>query len=143
MILIDANLLLYAHDSDSPHHSPARIWLESTLSGPEPTALAWTVILAFLRISTDPRIVRKPLSISQASNLVAEWMRNPEVTVLAPGVRHWGLLERAVVEGRVSGKLIMDAHLAALAIEHGATIATSDRGFARFPGLRLINPLRD
>jgi uncharacterized protein len=141
MTLIDANLLLYAHDSESPHHPAARVWLESALSGPEAAALAWTVILAFLRISTDPRILQKPLSMSQAAAIVSDWVGRPTVTVLAPGVGHWKILDRLLMEGRASGKLVMDAHLAALAVEHGATIATADRGFARFPGLKLINPL--
>src|SRR5215472_15461388 len=142
MTLIDANILLYAYDSWSPRHQQARVWLENTVSGPEPAALAWTVILAFLRISTDPRILRKPLSVSQAGALVSEWVSKPSVTVLSPGVRHWQILERVLIDGRASGKLVMDAHLAALALEHGAVIATADRGFARFPGLKLLNPLQ-
>ena len=141
MTLIDANLLLYAYDSASPHHRAARTWLERMLSGPEPVVLAWTVILAFLRISTDPRILQKPLSVTQAAGLAAEWLGNPSVGVLEPGDRHWKILERVLADGKATGKLVMDAHVAALAIEHGATLATADRDFARFPGLRFFNPL--
>lgn len=141
MILIDANLLLYAYDGHSPHHAAARMWLERTLSGPEPAALSWTITLAFLRLATDPRVFQRPLSTSQATHVVSEWLGGPRFALLEPGERHWEILRRALIDGQASGKLVMDAHLAALAIEHGATLASTDRDFARFPGLRLLNPL--
>ncbi len=141
MILIDANLLLYAFDLSSPHHQAARRWLTATLSSPEPVALAWATILAFLRLGTEPRLLRRPLTTAEASAIVSEWLERPNVTVLAPGERHWALLNRLLAEGQVKGALVTDAHLAALAIEHGATVATVDRDFARFPGLRFFNPL--
>lgn len=142
MILIDANILLYAHDSASPHHGSARKWIESTLSGSEPVGLSWITILAFLRISTTRGILRNPLSPSEAVIIVSEWMDHSVVTLLHPGERHWEILRNLVVEGQAPGPMVMDAHEAALAIEHGATLCTTDRDFTRFPGLRLLNPLK-
>lgn len=141
MILLDANVLLYACDDHSPHHAAARNWLEKTLSGPEPAALSWTTILAFLRLATDPRVFRRPLPIAQAAEIIAGWLEGPRFALLDPGERHWRILRRLLLDGQASGKLVMDAHLAALAIEHGATLASADRDFARFPGLKLLNPL--
>jgi hypothetical protein len=142
VILIDANILLYAYDSSSAHHQVARAWLETTLSEPEPVGLAWMTLVAFLRISTNPRALARPFSIAEAVAIVSEWLERPMVTLLAPGDRHWEILRNLLLEGQAPGPLVMDAHLAALAIEHGATLSTNDRDFARFPGLRLQNPLR-
>jgi uncharacterized protein len=142
LILIDANILLYAHDSASPHHSSARNWLESTLSAPEPVGLGWISILAFLRISTTRGILKNPLSPSEAVIIVSEWLHRPAVTLLHPGERHWEILRKLIVEGQAPGPLVMDAHEAALAIEHGATLCSTDRDFTRFPGLRVVNPLK-
>ena len=141
MILIDANLLLYASDERSPHHTSARTWLERTLSGPEPAALSWTVILAFLRLATDRRVFQRPLSILQATEIISNWLEDRRLVLLEPGERHWDILRLALINGQASGKLVMDAHLAALAIEHGATLASADRDFTRFSGLDLLNPL--
>ncbi len=142
MILIDANLLLYAYDDHSPHHAAARRWLERTLSGPEPAALSWTILLTFLRLATDPRVFQQPLSMSRATEVVAGWLGSSRFTVLQAGERHWEILRRTLIDGQASGKLVMDAHLGALAIEHGATLASADRDFIRFPGLRILNPLQ-
>jgi len=141
MILIDANLLLYAYDPSSPHHQGARRWLETTFSEPEPVGLAWMTLLAFLRIGTSPRPLENPYSINEAAAIVADWFERPMVTFLNPGERHWETLWDLMVKGQAHGPLIMDAHLAALAIEHGATLATTDRDYARFPGLKFFNPL--
>jgi uncharacterized protein len=141
MILIDANILLYAYDPSSPHHRAAHDWLETTLAEPEPVGVAWMVILAFLRIGTSSRVLEHPFSIAEAAAVVSGWLDPPMVTLLHPGERHWEILRRMLGEGQASGPLVMDAHLAALAIEHGATLATADRDFARFPGVRLLNPL--
>ncbi len=141
MILIDANLLLYAYDPSSPHHEAGRGWLETTFSRQEPVGLAWTTVLAFLRISTSPRPLEHPLSTLEAVAIVSEWLDRPMVTLLSPGEAHWEVLRRFLTEGQAPGLLVMDAHLAALTIEHGATLATTDKDFARFPGLRLLNPL--
>lgn len=142
MILIDANLLLYAYDDQSPHHAVVHRWLQRTLSGPEPAALSWTVVLAFLRLATDPRVFRRPLSISQATEVVDGWLSSSRFAVLEAGERHWEIFRRVLVDGQATGKLVMDAHLGALALEHGATLASADRDFTRFPGLSIVNPLQ-
>ena len=141
MTLIDANLLLYAFDVSSTHHRTARGWLETTLSQPESVALSWATILAFLRISTTPRLLQRPLAIANAAAVVSQWLTRPNVSVLNPGDRHWEILGRFLIQGQTHGPLVTDAHLGALAVEHGATLATVDRDFARFPGLRFFNPL--
>ncbi len=116
--------------------------VEASLSGLEPLALSWNTLLAFLRISTSPRILLNPFSIAEAvAIIVAGWTDRTSVAVLGPGERHWEILRRLLVEGQAAGPLVTDAHLAALAIEHGAILATADRDFARFAGLRLLNPL--
>jgi toxin-antitoxin system PIN domain toxin len=143
LILIDANVLLYAHDSVSPHHGAARQWLEITLSGTEPVGLGWITILAFLRISTTRTLLKNPLSPSEAVIIVSEWLQQPRVSILHPGERHWEILRNLIVEGQAPGPLVMDAHEAALAIEHGATLCTTDRDFSRFPGVRVMNPLKN
>src|SRR5262252_5658278 len=119
MILIDANLLLYAYNSSLEHHRRAREWLEEVLSRPEPIRLAWVTILAFLRISTNPRAFPKALSLKEALSIVSDWLSLPTVQVLDPGERHWGIFTSLLSEGQARGALVMDGHLAALAIEHG------------------------
>jgi toxin-antitoxin system PIN domain toxin len=141
VILVDANLLLYAYDPSCSQHKAARVWFEGVLSGTEHVALAWPTILAFLRISTSPRLLEHPLSIQEAVSAVSEWLERPMVTVLNPGDRHWEILRELMMTGQARGPLVSDASLAALALEHGAAIATADRDFARFPGLRVVNPL--
>lgn len=141
MILVDANLLLYAYDASSPEHEVARRWWEGRLSEPQPVRLAWVTVLAFLRISTHPRVFESPLDLEEASAHVAAWLHQPMLGLLEPGARHWEILERLLREARASGNLVTDAHLAALAVEHGATLYTTDRDFARFEGLRWSNPL--
>ncbi len=141
MIVLDANLLLYATDTASVHHPAARRWLEATFSEPEPVGLAWVALLAFLRVGTNPRIRKDALTVEEAAAIVAGWLARPTITLLNPGERHWEILRDLVTQGQARGPLITDAHLAALAIEHGATIATTDRDFARFPGLKFFNPL--
>lgn len=141
MILVDANLLLYAHDKESAHHSRSRSWLEGTLAGPEPVRLAWMVVLAFLRIVTDPRALRRPMSIAEAVSVVGEWLEHPNFGLLHPTDRHWAILSDLLPAAQARGPLVMDAHLAALAIEHGATLCSTDRDFTRFPRLRFSNPL--
>lgn len=143
MILVDANLLLYAYDSSSRDHARSRAWLEEALSSPDPVAFAWVTILAFLRISTNPRALARPLAIDESIAIVSSWLAQPCVVVLDPGERHWDVLVKVLGPGQARGPLVMDAHLAALAIEHGATLATCDRDFTRFDGLRLVNPLSE
>ena len=141
MTAIDANLLLYASDTASAYHEASRRWLENTLSGREPVGIAWAVVLAFLRVGTNPRIRKNAFSLSEAIAIVAGWLERPTVTLLNPGERHWEILRAMMTKGQVRGPLVSDAHLAALAIEHGCSLATTDRDFARFPGLKFFNPL--
>lgn len=141
MILPDANLLLYAYNTDAEHHFRARRWLESSLSGAQLFGLSWQTITAFIRIGTNPRAFPNPLKISEATEIVSSWIARPSVTILVPGERHWEILSGLLAEGQAYGPLVMDAHLAALAIEHGATLHTTDKDFSRFSGLQVINPL--
>jgi toxin-antitoxin system PIN domain toxin len=141
VIHLDANLLIYAYGSSSPHHDRAQRWLEDTLADEESVALAWPTVLAFLRISTNARILEQPLSISEAIEIMGELLEHPLVVLLEPGLRHWNILRDLMVAGQVRGPLVSEAHLAALTIEHGVVLATTDRDFARFPGLRISNPI--
>jgi toxin-antitoxin system PIN domain toxin len=141
LILLDANILLYAYDRASERHEAAADWLETALSGAEPAGVSWSVVLAFLRITTSPRMLREPLSMAEAISVVSQWLERPNVRVVDPGERHWRILGSLLVESQVRGADVMDAHLAALALEHGATVCTHDRDFARFPGLRMLDPL--
>jgi hypothetical protein len=102
---------------------------------------AWLTVWAFLRIATNPRVFDQPLTIDEAVDIVGSWFEQPTVGVLEPGERHWELLQRLTDRGQATGQLVMDAALAAVAIEHGATLYTTDRDFARFPGLTWVNPL--
>jgi toxin-antitoxin system PIN domain toxin len=141
MILIDANLLLYAYDSQAAEHEASRRWLEAVLSRADLVRFSWPTLWAFLRIATNPRVFERPLSVSEATAHVSAWLAQPSAGILEPGERHWEILQRTIKEGQASGPLITDAALASLAIEHGATLCTTDRDFARFPGLTWTNPL--
>ena len=142
MILTDANLLLYAYNLDAAEHGTSRQWLETQLSGPNLFCFAWQTITAFLRISTNQRAFAAPLSTKEAASIVSEWLERPQTVLLTPGENHWAIFQDLLESGQATGPLVMDAHLAALAIEHGAALASTDRDFSRFPGLKLINPLR-
>jgi toxin-antitoxin system PIN domain toxin len=141
MILLDANLLLYAYNSSSTQHGASRSWLESILCGNALVRFAWVTLWAFLRISTNPRVFERPLSIADAEGAIASWLARPVAGILDPGERHWEILRRLLHDGQAIGPLVMDAVLAALAIEHGANLCTTDRDFSRFPGLDWTNPL--
>jgi uncharacterized protein len=140
--LADVNLFLYAYDSRSPRHSAARDWLEQTLSGAETVGLSWTVLLAFIRLSTRSVVVAHPLDVADAIELVESWLAQPCVTVIHPTERHAVVLRELLVPLGTAGNLTSDAHLAALAIEHGAQLCSCDTDFARFHGLRWIDPLQ-
>ena len=141
MILIDTNLWLYATLEESPKHSKAKAWLESCFNGETAIAMPWSVVLAVLRISTQSRLMLRPLSPDQAMELVESWLQHPLVEVVQPGPSHWSVL-RVLLEGAgTAGNLTSDAHQAALAIEHNATLCSADSDFRRFPGLRFRNPL--
>ena len=141
MMLVDANLLIYAHHAGAIEHQRSKEWLEKTLESGEPVALAWPILVAFLRITTSPRTFTVPFTADEALSIVTAWLSNAGVSVLHATERHWTILSRLIDEGQARGALVVDAHLAALAIEHGATLCTTDRDFTRFKGLRLLNPL--
>lgn len=141
MILPDVNLLLYAYHPRADEHEASRGWLEVVLSGSELVVFPWLVIWAFLRIATNPRVFERPLSAAEAAGAVSSWIERPNVQVIEPGPRHWEVLGHLLEEGQVAGPLVTDAALAALAIENGATLCTTDRDFSRFPGLQWENPI--
>jgi toxin-antitoxin system PIN domain toxin len=141
MIVLDVNLLLYAYTSSSVQHEKACHWLTGVFSGDELVGLPWQTIHAFLRVSTDKRITADPFPLERVLGIVQEWLDMPQVRILAPGERHWALLQRMLKEGQVNGAIVTDAQLAALTIECGGVLYTTDRDFARFPGLRWVNPL--
>jgi hypothetical protein len=142
MKLLDVNLLLYAVNSDSPPHLVAKGWLEKVFAEDEPVALPWVVLLAFLRIATNGRILTCPLSADQALEVVNGWLSVPSVRVLQAGTEHWRILRSLLAETGTGGNLTTDAHLAAMAIEHGCELCSSDRDFLRFPRLKSSNPLQ-
>jgi uncharacterized protein len=139
--LPDVNLLLYAYDSDSPRHTAAREWLEETLSGAETVAFGWAVIVGFVRIATNPAIFLRPWEAGEALDVVDRWLAQPAVAVVHPTDRHAVVLRELLTPLGAAGNLTSDAHLAVLAIEHGATLYSCDNDFARFAGLRWIDPL--
>lgn len=141
MIVIDVNLLLYAHDTTSKDHRRAALWLERVFAGAELIGFSWSTILAFLRIATTPKILTSPYELEDAKSIVTDWLERDNVAVIGTTDQHWRILSGLLPKSRVRGSLIMDAHLAALAIEHGATLCTNDRDFARFPGLKVEYPL--
>jgi toxin-antitoxin system PIN domain toxin len=139
--LIDVNLLVYAYDEGSPFHRPAKLWLENEFNAAGPTGLTTFVIVAFLRIVTNPRIFARPMDIADACAIVERWLALPDVHILQPTARHWSILKKSAIEAHAIGAIVPDAELAASAIEHGATLCTNDRDFARFQGLRVSYPL--
>jgi toxin-antitoxin system PIN domain toxin len=139
--LPDVNVLLYAVDETSPRHDPARAWVERVLSGTETVAFAWVVLLAFVRLSTQARVFASPLMVEQALDLVDSWLDQPNATVVHPTDRHTTVLRDLLGPLGTAGNLTTDAHLAALAIEHGAELCSSDSDFGRFAGLHWVDPL--
>jgi uncharacterized protein len=141
--LPDVNLLLYAADESSSHCARARSWLEQTLSGTEEIGFAWPALLGFIRISTNPAAFASPLSTAEAFEFVDSWLGAPVATVVHPSERHASHLRELLESiGSTAGNLTTDAHLAALAIEHGAELCSHDADFSRFDGLRWTDPLR-
>ena len=141
MILVDANILLYAQDSLSPHHQQAREWWDGRLSQGGPVCLCWTVLSAFIRIGTNHRVFDHPLSLEQALARVKSWLDQPFTRVVRPTEQHWTIFQQMLTDGQAVANLVTDAHLAALAIEHGCELASTDSDFARFPKLKWSNPL--
>ena len=141
MILVDANLLLYAEDSLSEHHEAARIWWDEQLSGSDPVALCWPVLNAFIRIGTNGRIHQRPLTLKESAERVQSWFDQPCVRVIQPTDQHWSLFQQMLRAGNAVGNLVSDAHLAALAVEHNAILHSTDADFSRFRGLKWRNPI--
>lgn len=142
MIVLDANLLLYAYDSDSTRHKEARAWVEQVFSGSAPVGLPWQTATAFLRIMTNSKLPGNRFTPEEAAAIVDAWLGQPCVRLLVPGERHWALLREMMIAGQAQGPLVSDAHLAALTMESGGVLHTTDRDFTRFHGLRWINPLQ-
>jgi toxin-antitoxin system PIN domain toxin len=142
MKIPDVNLLIYAFDETSVFHDAAHAWIEELLSGAETVGFAWMVLLAFLRLSTRSRIVENPLEPSRAFDIIAGWLAQPVSILLHPTERHFDVLRGLLEPLGTAGNLTTDAHLAALAIEHGGEVCSADGDFGRFTGLRWSNPLR-
>ena len=142
MILVDANILLYAEDQLNPQHEIARQWWDAQLSGGAPVCLAWSVLCAFIRIGTNPRVFERPLTLNQAVTRVQSWLDQPCTRIVTSTERHWAVLQGLLIEGQALGNLVSDAHLAALAVQHGCTLMSTDGDFARFAKLKWTNPLK-
>lgn len=142
MILLDANLLVYAHVTSLTQHHAARSWLDSRLNGPTPVGLPWPTLLSFVRLVSNPRIFEHPQPISKAWKQVDDWLTCPVAWIPQPTERHREILGSFLTDTLGRSNLVPDAHLAALAIEHGLTLCSTDRDFARFPKLRWEDPLQ-
>jgi toxin-antitoxin system PIN domain toxin len=143
LILVDANVLLYAEDRLSPQHARARAWWDAQLSGASPVCLCWTVIGAYLRVGTNRRVFKRPLSLDEAAGRVQSWLDQPCVRLIHATERHWSVFQQMLRDGNATANLVSDAHLAALAVEHGCELCSTDSDFARFPRLKWKNPLAE
>ena len=141
MIIVDANLLIYAIDLDSPHHKIASSWFERILNGSELIGLPWIVMLAFLRITTRAGVLQRPMAVEQAVDYCQSWVDLGSVRFLVPGRNHWPIFRNLLLSVGPAGNLTSDVHLAALALEHGCTLYSADNDFKRFPGITHVNPL--
>ena len=141
MILVDANILLYAEDQLSSRHDAAREWWDAQLSQSSPVCLCWTVLGAFIRIGTNPRVFEHPLSLDQALSRVQSWIDQPCTRIVNPTERHWTVFQNMLREGQAVANLVTDAHLAALAVEYGCELMSTDSDFSRFSGIQWRNPL--
>ena len=141
MILVDANILLYAEDQLSPRHAAARSWWDAQLSKSSPLCLSWIVLGAFIRIGTNPRVFEHPMSLDQAVSRVQSWLDQPCTRIIHPTERHWIVFQKMLFDGQAVANLVTDAHLAALAVEHGCELVSTDSDFSRFRGIRWSNPL--
>lgn len=142
-MLVDTNLLLFATNENAPEHGAASSWLTAQLGGERRVGLAWESLTAFLRVSTNPRVLKRPLDSAEAWGVVSDWLASPTVWVPVATDRHADVMGRLVSKYRLTGNLISDAQLAALAIEHGLEICSADTDFARFTEVRWCNPLAD
>jgi len=141
MILLDVNILVYAHRGDAPHHGRYREWLETTVNADAAYGVCDLVLSGFLRVVTHPRIFHQPSPLESALAFAAELRDRPNCVLVTPGNRHWEIFNRLCRQADAKGNLIADAYLAALAIESGSDWVTTDRDYARFPGLRWRHPL--
>ncbi|MCY3842735.1 MAG: PIN domain-containing protein [Acidobacteria bacterium] len=142
MILPDVNLLVHAHNRDSPVHEAARRWWDGCLMGTEGVGLAWVVILGFIRITTHPRVLLRPLPVGEVLDRIESWLRLPHVHVPQPSNRHFPELRENLERIGTAGNMTTDAHLATLAAQRGYVLYTTDTDFLRFPELRWVNPCR-
>lgn len=140
MKLVDLNVLLYATDADTKHHRAARRWLDAAMTGTDTVGLPVAVTVGFVRLTTNPRVLRRPLAPAEAIGIVRVWLGRSNVTVPAPTERHFDVLQELLEATGTGGNLVSDAHLAALAIEHGASVCTFDGDFDRFPGVVTVRP---
>jgi toxin-antitoxin system PIN domain toxin len=140
-VIVDANVLIYGVDSSSPFHIPAKTWLERALNGVTRVGLPWVSLLAFQRIVTHPRASTHPLTPGEAWGFIRDWLDSPQVWIPEPRQHHSRILERLITDGDLRGSLVPDAHLAALAIEHGVGVCSFDSDFARFPDLTWLGPV--
>lgn len=140
MILPDVNVLVHAHNADSPVHEPARQWWDRCLAGTEGVGLAWTTLLGFIRITTQRRIMARPLAVGEVLDRIESWLELPHVHVPHPAEGHFTRLRQALERLGTAGNLTTDAHLATLAMERGYMLYSTDADFGRFPGLRWVNP---
>lgn len=140
MKVVDANVLLYAVNEDAPHHAASLRWLDAVLSGEEAIGFAWVVLLAFLRLTTRPGLFPRPLTLEQAASVLETWLARPMAILVEPTTRHLGVVMGLLAPLSTAGNLVTDAHLAALAMEHGGELVSFDTDFGRFPGLRWHMP---
>lgn len=143
MIIPDSNLLVYAASTSAPAHDAAREWWQRVLNAREPIGLAWHTLLAYIRIMSDPRIMTTPAQIDQLLDDVDDWLSQPNVVLIRPGDNHVQALRSMCRTPKVTGRLVPDAHLAALAITYRGTIYSADKDFADFTDIRWVNPLDD
>jgi toxin-antitoxin system PIN domain toxin len=141
VILVDVNILVYATFTNVNQHEPARTWLEAQLNGSIRVGLPWAVLLGYLRISTNPRAYSGWIQMSDAWKQVESWLACEPVWIPQPTERHTEVLAELLAQHGMYGNLVSDAHLAALAIEHGLTLCSSDRDFTRFRNLKWLDPL--
>lgn len=142
MILVDTNILIYAEDKHSPKHEKARQWWDTQLSGESPVCLCWPILASFIRLCTNKQVFLKPLTMKQAITRVQSWIDQPCVRLVHPTESHWQIFKTMLLDGQAHANLVVDAHLAALAVEHGCTLYSTDSDFSRFPQLKWKNPLK-
>ena len=137
MMLPDVNVLLYSVEADNPHHAPAKRWLELAFNSSSSVGLAWLVLVGFVRLSTQPRILKKQLTTTESLSVMNDWIHHPKSQIVHPGLQHGALLGSFLVAAGTAGNLTNDAHLAALAVENNGTVGTFDKDFHRFPGVKV------